>query len=85
MLYGTETMGRHEWYAEGAAYLLKEQQVDGSWKPKDGTGAVDTCFAILFLKRATVTLDKEKQPKPKPEPKPKEEPRPDVATPGRKP
>ena len=80
MLYGTETIGRHEWYAEGAAYLLKEQSADGSWKSKEGFGAVDSCFAILFLKRATVTLDKEKQPKPKPPPKPKEESRPDVET-----
>lgn len=51
ILYGTETFGRHEWYPEGAAVLLKEQGPDGSW------GSVaDTCFAILFLRRATRAL-----------------------------
>ncbi len=32
--------------------LLKDQKDDGSW----GGGVVDTCFAILFLKRATERL-----------------------------
>jgi hypothetical protein len=53
MLYGTETIGTHEWYPEGAKVLIESQKADGSW----GDGTVDTCFAILFLKRATRPLD----------------------------
>ena len=53
MLYGTETMGNKEWYPEGAKVLCDIQKADGSW----GDGVRDTCFAILFLKRATRPLD----------------------------
>jgi hypothetical protein len=53
MLYGSEMMGAKKWYPEGAKVLIGNQKADGSW----GAGAVDTCFAILFLKRATRPLD----------------------------
>jgi hypothetical protein len=53
ILYGTEKIGPHEWYAEGASLLLSMQNADGSWVSKGGTGVWDTCFAILFLRRAT--------------------------------
>ncbi len=57
MLYGTAKIGNHSWYAEGAEHLLKTQQGDGSWKGSDGSKDTwDTCFAILFLKRATRPL-----------------------------
>lgn len=52
MLYGTEMMGQKKWYPEGAKQLIADQKADGSWG-----NAVDTCFAILFLKRATRPLD----------------------------
>jgi hypothetical protein len=52
MLYGTEIMGKHKWYPEGAKVLIETQKADGSW----GAGTDDTCFAILFLKRATRSL-----------------------------
>src|SRR6185503_14002596 len=52
MLYGTEMMGTHKWYPEGAKVLIETQKATGSW----GAGTVDTCFAILFLKRATRSL-----------------------------
>jgi hypothetical protein len=52
MLYGTEIMGTHKWYPEGAKVLIANQKADGSWG-----SAVETCFAILFLKRATKPLD----------------------------
>jgi len=52
MLYGTEMMGKHKWYPEGAKVLIETQAANGSW----GAGTVDTCFAILFLKRATRSL-----------------------------
>ena len=58
VLYGTETFGVHEWYPAGAEQLLKDQRPDGSWANQDGANPVwDTCFAILFLRRATRPLD----------------------------
>ena len=57
MLYGTVQIGSHAWYAEGAKELLKDQEGNGCWKGSDGSKDVwDTCFAILFLKRATRPL-----------------------------
>ena len=53
MLFGTEVIGDHKWYREGAEQLLKDQAGDGGW----GSGVVQTCFAILFLRRATRRLD----------------------------
>ncbi len=44
--------GAHDWYREGANRLLAIQDAGGSW----GQGVVDTCFAILFLRRATMPL-----------------------------
>ena len=58
MLYGTERMGKHWWYSEGAEELLRRQKPSGAW----GGGffprqvVIDTCFAILFLRRATEPL-----------------------------
>jgi hypothetical protein len=51
-------MGAHEWYPEGAEFLLAKQRAGGTWSgdslmsllPDAGP---DTCFAILFLRRAT--------------------------------
>jgi len=59
MLYGTETLGRHEWYPEGVKVLLASQRADGSWSDQAGQSQPewDTCFAILFLKRATRAID----------------------------
>jgi hypothetical protein len=57
MLYDTGKIGGHFWYPEGAKVLLEAQKADGSWEasePKNPTW--DTCFAILFLKRATRPL-----------------------------
>ena len=53
LLYGTEWMGSHKWYPIGAKYLIEQQGANGSWNGD----ALDTCFAILFLKRATRPLD----------------------------
>ncbi|MFI5403630.1 MAG: prenyltransferase/squalene oxidase repeat-containing protein, partial [Planctomycetota bacterium] len=78
-LYGVERVGdltgRKEfagldWYLRGAEFLLKHQDADGKWS--DGTGYVPhdvlgTCFALLFLKRATipvVTISEKDAPKP---------------------
>ena len=62
MLYNTWMIGSHDWYKEGANYLLNAQKPDGSWMgtafKEIGAGQAtwDTCFAILFLKRATRAL-----------------------------
>jgi hypothetical protein len=61
MLYPTARIGAHDWYLEGARFLLDAQQPDGSWNVSayHGDGklpAVDTCFAILFLRRVTRPL-----------------------------
>jgi hypothetical protein len=53
---GLVHIGRHDWYRQGAEYLLGTQTTDGSW-PGAGEheeAIIQTCFALLFLKRATV-------------------------------
>ena len=61
MLYPTRTIGRHDWYGEGAKHLVDAQGADGSWNQSiyHSSGkapTVDTCYAILFLRRATIPL-----------------------------
>jgi len=61
ILYGTEKIGENLWYAEGARVILAAQAADGSWSeaPPEkswSTPTWDTCFAILFLRRATQPL-----------------------------
>ena len=67
-LSGVEFIGRHDWFYEGAQRLIPDQRTDGAWpknqrmKPPGGgnerwwSDQVDTCFAILFLKKATVPV-----------------------------
>ncbi len=52
---GVPNMGEHWWFKEGAALLIKKQANDGSWPKWDAnqTRTVQTCFALLFLNRAT--------------------------------
>jgi hypothetical protein len=57
-LLGLERFGAHEWYAEGADALLAAQQPDGAWRLEDGEfmarerrDVLDTCLAILYLRR----------------------------------
>jgi hypothetical protein len=62
---GLAEFGGHRWYKEGAEYLIRLQEADGSWKsaaPQQGLTdhVTDTCFAILFLRRATPPLQKPK-------------------------
>jgi len=66
-------LGPRDWYREGAEMLLRGQQEDGRWQPPGQLGVfgggpmggsafrtdvLDTCFALLFLKRATLTPKK---------------------------
>ena len=45
---GAAWMGEHDWYGEGAAYLVRVQMRNGLWNAVP----IDTCFALLFLRRA---------------------------------
>jgi hypothetical protein len=57
MLYDTALIGNHDWYLDGARVLLNAQKPDGSWDASHFKHPTwDTCFAILFLKRATKRL-----------------------------
>lgn len=60
VLTGLEKFGARPWYREGALQLLSAQGQDGSWSEGNTYGGAikDTCFAILFLRRATVPLPK---------------------------
>jgi hypothetical protein len=55
--YGLEKIGGKDWYTWGAAILLANQEVDGSWQGAYGQGGPDTCFALLFLRRANLAKD----------------------------
>lgn len=50
-----EKLGSHDWYAEGAKQLLEAQGKDGAWDG-DRDKLTNTCFAILFLRKATKPL-----------------------------
>ena len=59
-LYGLERVcnlldmpkfAEHDWYQEGAAWLLENQLSAGQWA---GSCETQTCFALLFLNRATL-------------------------------
>ncbi len=49
--YGLKEIAGHRWYQDGAEALLAMQNDDGGF----GTAIEDTCFAILFLQKATLT------------------------------
>jgi hypothetical protein len=44
MISGLRVFGSHDWYREGAAYLVGTQKADGSWGQP-----YDTAFSVLFL------------------------------------
>jgi len=56
MLDGVTRVGDHDWYGEGATFLVSNQAHDGSWWTGKYCNIYDNCFAILFLKRATVRV-----------------------------
>jgi hypothetical protein len=58
ILTGQPLLANKDWYLDGARVLLADQGADGSWnKNSSGENAVwQTCFAILFLKKATAPL-----------------------------
>lgn len=42
---------KHDWYSDGARWLLAQQRADGSWRDVSGPGPA-TAFAALFLLRS---------------------------------
>lgn len=57
VLAGTYRFGPHDWWDEGAVWLLGQQGADGAWPVEQALShQADTCFALLFLARATVPL-----------------------------
>jgi hypothetical protein len=50
-ILGLERIGEANWYAEGAEYLVGQQEPDGRWLAQH-----QTAFALLFLTRATAPL-----------------------------
>ena len=51
-----ELVGGHDWYAEGASFLVRGQAPQGHWGSTLGGGHPQTCFALLFLRRATMPV-----------------------------
>ena len=51
-LCGVTEFEGHDWYREGAKYLIHAQAATGQWEGHDGPWS-HTCFALLFLARAT--------------------------------
>ncbi len=67
-LYGLERVGdllrvhligNHDWYHEGAEWLVDHQVKDGRWYRKDTHppyNLLNTCFALLFLEKASLAV-----------------------------
>jgi hypothetical protein len=55
--YGLVTIGGKDWYGWGRDYLVAAQKKDGSWQGEFGAYGADTCFALLFLRRADLAPD----------------------------
>jgi len=55
-LANVETIGDHDWYREGAEFLVRGQAPDGHWETTFAPGIPQTCFALLFLRRATLSV-----------------------------
>lgn len=58
-LTSTGRFGAHDWYLEGAEFLIASQRPTGQWTVEQGdfmkserNDVLDTCLAILFLTRA---------------------------------
>jgi hypothetical protein len=56
VVYDLKKIGEKDWYEWGRELILKFQNKDGSWQDRF-PGIPDTCFALLFLKRANVVKD----------------------------
>ncbi|MFH1747536.1 MAG: DUF4159 domain-containing protein [Planctomycetota bacterium] len=52
MMSGQRYFGKHDWYREGANYLVRTQSNNGLWNSQ----IVDTSFALLFLAKGHKSL-----------------------------
>jgi hypothetical protein len=60
MLYDLKTIGGKDWYRWGAQVLVHNQLADGDWGSLRYPGAsppINTCFALLFLRRSNLVQD----------------------------
>jgi hypothetical protein len=60
VLFDIKTIAKKDWYAWGSQILVNNQRGNGSWLGQqyvDYTVFSDTCFALLFLKRANLAPD----------------------------
>ncbi len=60
VLYDLPTIGNKDWYRWGAEILVANQKQPGNWDKGGYPGAspvLDTCLALLFLKRANLAAD----------------------------
>jgi hypothetical protein len=60
VLYNLQTIGNKDWYLWGSEILLSNQKDSGSWtdgRYHQAHPIIDTCFALLFLKRANLAPD----------------------------
>jgi hypothetical protein len=61
VLLGLDKIGDTEWFKKGADALLKTQKEEGgwptAWAEADKEGLSDTCFALLFLRKANLGSD----------------------------
>jgi hypothetical protein len=55
-VYDLRTLGGRPWYPWAATWLVATQAEDGSWRHILGAD-VDTCFALLVLRRSNLTPD----------------------------
>lgn len=65
VLYDIQKLGKKDWHQWGAEILVGQQRGDGSWDQDGGfagqSPVVNTCFALLFLRRANLTPDLSKR------------------------
>lgn len=54
--FDLKTIGRKDWYTWGAQILIASQEINGSWSG-EYPGPVDTCLALLFLRRSNLAGD----------------------------
>ncbi|MBI3411480.1 MAG: hypothetical protein HY040_24390 [Planctomycetes bacterium] len=58
VIYELKNITDVDWYVAGAQMLLPRQQADGIWPQGTvASGLADTCFALIFLKKANVAWD----------------------------
>jgi hypothetical protein len=60
VIYNLPKIGDKDWYGWGAEMLVANQGADGSWhngRYVHQTPTINTCFALLFLKRANLAKD----------------------------